>query len=410
MNMHSRHELTKSVLSRYLEAGKAEKGRILDEYCANTEHGRKYAIAKLRKYQFTDNLRERVAGAHARKRKKVYGKEVEAALAPLWEVSDRLSSKLLHPYLPELIRVMKVHGEISIGKEVEEKLLRMSHGTCSSLLHKIREYQIKKFHGTTKPGTLLKSQIPLRIGPWNESAPGYAEIDLVAHCGDSAAGEFAFTLDFTDIATGWVERRAVLGKPQEQTHAALKGIKAELPFPLLGLDSDNDSTFINHQLWRWCNEEKIAFTRSRPYKKNDNAHIEQKNWTCVRKIFGYIRIETKQQVKLMNELYCGSLRLYTNFFKPVMKCIEKKRVGSKIVKRYDRPRTPYARVLTCAEVSEETKKELRALYATLNPVRLRREIDAALRKIYDASHALRIASKTTPKVVQLSQRIPSAVG
>lgn len=410
MNMQSRHELTKSVLSRYLEAGKTEKGRILDEYCSNTGHGRKYAISKLRKYQFTDNLSEKIAGAHARKRRKIYDKEVEAALMPFWEAGDRLSSKLFHPYIPEFLRVMTAHGEIALRKEVEEKLFTMSHGTCASLLQKIRAYKIKKLHGTTKPGTLLKSQIPLRIGPWNELAPGYAEIDLVAHCGESAAGEFAFTLDFTDIYTSWIERRAVLGRPQERTHAALKDIKTKLPFPLLGLDSDNDSTFINHQLWRWCNEEHIAFTRSRPYKKNDNAHIEQKNWTCVRKIFGYIRIETKQQVKLMNELYCGPLRLYTNFFKPVMKCVEKKRVGSKIVKRYDRPRTPYARVLECKEVSEETKKELRVLYATLNPVRLRREIDVGLEKIYDMSHTLRIASKTIPKVVQLSQRIPSAVG
>lgn len=410
MNMHSRHELTKSVLPRYLRAGKKEKGRILDEYCANTGYGRKYAIGKLRTYQLTDNLSEKVAGAHAKTRRKIYDKEVEAALVPLWEVSDRLSSKLFHPYVPELLRVMTVHKEIALRKEVKEKLLTMSHGTCASLLQKIRAHQIKKLHGTTKPGTLLKSQIPLRTGPWNESAPGYAEIDLVAHCGESAAGEFAFTLDFTDIYTGWIERRAVLGRPQERTHAALKDIKTKLPFPLLGLDSDNDSTFINHQLLRWCHEEHVAFTRSRPYKKNDNAHIEQKNWTCVRKIFGYIRIETGAQVKLMNELYCGPLRLYTNFFKPVMKCIEKKRIGSKVVKRYDLPRTPYARVLECSEVNEETKKELRALYAAINPVQLRREIDAALEKVYAMSHALRIASKTIPKVVQLSQRIPSAVG
>ena len=286
----------------------------------------------------------------------------------------------------------------------------MSHGTLSGLLSQIKESRLKKLHGTTKPGTLLKSQIPLRTGPWDETSPGYAEIDLVAHCGESAEGEFAFTLDFTDIATGWVERRAVLGRPQERTHRALKDIKQELPFPLLGIDSDNDSTFINHQLWRWCETEKIAFTRSRPYKKNDNAHIEQKNWTCVRKIFGYSRIDTESQVNVMNKLYGGPLRMYTNFFKPTMKCIEKKRVGSKIVKRYDRPRTPYARVLECKEVSGKTKKELRALYATLNPVQLRREIDVALRSIYDASHALRIASKIVPKVVQLSQRIPSTVG
>lgn len=410
MNMHSRHELTTSVLSRYLETDKAGKGRILDEYCANTGYERKYAISKLRAYQMTDNLEYRVPGEHQRKRKKIYDAEVRAALVPLWETADRISSKLLHPYLPELVRVLTAHNEIDLLPHIEKKLLAMSHGTLSGLLAQIQESRMKKMHGTTKPGTLLKSQIPLRVGPWDEKIPGYAEIDLVAHCGESAAGEFVFTLDFTDIATGWIERRAVLGRPQDRVFAGLTDIRADLPFPLRGIDSDNDGAFINHHLWRYCQTEHIDFTRSRPYKKNDNAHIEQKNWTCVRKIFGYIRIDTPRQVKMMNELYRGPLRYYTNFFKPVMKCVEKKRVGSKIVKRYDRPRTPYARVLECAEVSEETKKELRAQYTALNPVRLRHEIDAALRKIYEMSHELRIASKTIPKVVPLSQRIPSAVG
>jgi hypothetical protein len=252
--------------------------------------------------------------------------------------------------------------------------------------------------------------IPLRTGPWEETKPGYAEIDLVAHCGDSAAGEFAFTLDFTDIATGWVERRAVLGRPQERTHAALKDVKAELPFPLLGIDSDNDSTFINHQLWRWCEDEKIAFTRSRPYKKNDNAHVEQKNWTCVRKIFGYVRIDDPREAKLMNELYRGPLRFYTNFFKPVMKCVLKKRVGSRVVKKYDRPRTPYQRVLECPEVSEKTKKGLCALYDTLNPVALRREIDKIIVLIYGLKKQSRIPEENAAKVAKLPVKIPSAVG
>jgi len=410
MNMNSRHELTKSVLPRYLRAGKEEKGRILDEYCANTRYGRKYAITKLREYQYSEDLSRKIPGQHKKKRRKIYDAAVRAALAPLWEASDHLSSKLLHPYLPELIQVMKKHGEIVLGKETEEKLLRMSHGTCAALLDEIRIYKRKKLHGTTKPGTLLKSQIPLRTGPWEETRPGYAEIDLVAHCGGSVAGEFAFTLDFTDIATGWIERRAVLGRPQERTHAALKEIRETLPFPLLGIDSDNDSAFINHQLWRWCDAECIDFTRSRPYKKNDNAHIEQKNWTCVRKIFGYVRIDTRTQVKAMNELYCGPLWLFTNFFKPTMKCIEKKRVGAKVVKRYDRPRTPYKRVLECKEVDEKTKEMLRSLYATLNPVALRREIDVALNRIFELGRQPVQPFKKVVLLSKPSEKIQAAVG
>lgn len=408
--MHSRHELTTSVLPRYLRAGKEEKGRILDEFCANTGYDRKYAIAKLLAYQGTEALAFKVPGRHTRKRIKTYDTAVRAALVPLWEASDHLSSKLLHPYLPELIRVLKAHREIALEPPVEQKLLAMSHGTCAALLDEIRTSHQKQLHGTTKPGTLLKSQIPLRVGPWNESAPGYAEIDLVAHCGDSLAGEFAFTLDFTDIATGWVERRAVLGRPQERTHAALKDIKAELPFPLRGIDSDNDSTFINHQLWRWCDAEHIAFTRSRPYRKNDNAHIEQKNWTCVRRIFGYVRIDMPKQVRMMNALYRGPLRRYTNFFKPVMKCVEKKRVGARVVRRYDRPRTPYERILESENVFAQTKTELRALYRTLNPAALRREIDAALTLLFAMRTRAATPSLMVKKVVPYPQRIPAPAG
>lgn len=410
MNMHSRHELTKSVLPRYLLAGKEEKGRILDEFCANTGYDRKYAISKLRAYQCTEALEFKVAGRHARRRKKVYDAEVRTALVPLWEASDHLSSKLFHPYLPELIRVLTAHREITLDPLVEKKLLAMSHGTCAGLLDEIRTAHQKKLHGTTKPGTLLKSQIPLRIGPWNESAPGYAEIDLVAHCGESLAGEFAYTLDFTDIATGWMERRAVLGRPQERTHQALKDMRRALPFPLVGIDSDNDRTFINHQLWRWCEAEHIAFTRSRPYKKNDNAHIEQKNWTCVRRIFGYVRIDTPRQIAAMNELYRGPLRLYTNFFKPVMKCVEKKRVGARVVKRYDRPRTPYERVLETEYVDAKTKAELRALYRTLNPAALRRAIDTALTLLFAMRTRAATPSFATKKVVSLAQQISVPVG
>ncbi|PIT85230.1 hypothetical protein COU36_04460 [Candidatus Micrarchaeota archaeon CG10_big_fil_rev_8_21_14_0_10_59_7] len=410
MNMHSRHELTKSVLPRYLRAGREGKSRILDEFCANTGYNRKYATSKLRAYRYAEALAFKVPGRHRRHRKKVYDAEVRAALAPLWEASDHLSSKLFHPHLPELIRVLTAHREIALAPHVERKLLAMSHGTCAALLDEIRTAHQKKLHGTTKPGTFLKSQIPLRVGTWNETEPGYAEIDLVAHCGESLAGEFAYTLDFTDIATGWVERRAVMGRPQERTHYALKDIRQALPFALRGIDSDNDSTFINQQLWRWCEQERIDFTRSRPYKKNDNAHVEQKNWTCVRKIFGYARIDLPRQVALMNTLYRGPLRRYTNFFKPVMKCVEKQRVGARVVKRYDRPRTPYERVLESKQVDAKTKVELAKLYQTLNPLALRRDIDAALALLFAARTRTVTSSRATQKVVLLPQSIPAPVG
>lgn len=199
----------------------------------------------------------------------------------------------------------------------------------------------------------------MRTGSWEESHTGFGEIALVAHSGETTAGHYANTLNYTDIETAWSEREAVLGRAQLQVHEALTNISGRLPFSLKGIDSDNDSFFINDQIYRYCQKEQIVFTRSRPYKKNDNAHVEQKNWTTVRQIFGYVRIDTQWQVNRMNDLFTGSLRDYTNFFQPVQKCKEKKRVGSRKVKKYDPAKTPYQRVLESEEVAEEIKDKLR---------------------------------------------------
>jgi hypothetical protein len=272
---------------------------------------------------------------------------------------------------------------LNLDPDTLAKVTHISLGTLKRLLRHIREREYKRIHGTTKPGTLLKTQIPLRVGQWEEKRPGFEEMDLVAHCGDKASGDFAHTLNATDIHTQWFEAEAVLGKAQERVFKAVQQIRRRLPFDLLGIDSDNDGSFINHQMYRYCLEEKIMFTRSHPYKKNDNAHIEQKNWTCVRKVFGYMRIDTVEQVVKMNELFRGPLRHYINFFPPSMKCIERKRIGSKIVKTYDQARTPYRRVLESAEISEKTKDGLRTLYNQLNPVELKREIDRLIQEICD---------------------------
>ncbi|HEY4496339.1 MAG TPA: hypothetical protein VJC04_03220 [Candidatus Paceibacterota bacterium] len=228
----------------------------------------------------------------------------------------------------------------------------------------------------------MKSEIPLRVGEWRESDPGFLEVDTVAHCGDSVAGMYLNTLSATDIATGWFEGRAVLGKAQERVFEALQDIKTSLPFPLLGLDSDNGYEFINWEMFKYCKKENIVFTRSRPYKKNDNAHIEQKNWTCVRRIFGYQRIEGEENLKLMNQLFKNCLVSYINFFLPSVKCVLKKRIGSRIVKKYDQAMTPFERVLQSQKVSEDTKQVLRERYRNLNPVALRKEIAKLKRKIF----------------------------
>lgn len=304
-------------------------------------------------------------------------------LATLWNAYDRICAERIHPNIGEMVHKLRACGVLLLDPITEAKVIHISLGTLKRLLRDIREREYKKIHGTTKPGTLLKTQIPLRIGEWEEKKPGFEEMDLVAHCGDSAGGDFAHTLNTTDIHTQWFEAEAVLGKAQERVFKAVQRIRERLPFELLGIDSDNDGSFINHQMYRYCLEEKIMFTRSRPYRKNDNAHIEQKNWTCVRKVFGYMRIDTEEQVVKMNELFRGPLRLYINFFLPSMRCIEKKRIGSKVVKTYDRARTPYKRVLESQGISEKTKDGLRTLYNQLNPVVLKREIDRLIQQIFD---------------------------
>jgi hypothetical protein len=382
MDMQAKHQLTISVLPRYLRANKEGKKRILDEYCANTGYHRKHAIRKLKEYQFTHGIRWKKPGKHRRRRGKVYDMRVQAALATLWNVYDRICAERIHPNMGEMVRKLSACSILKLDPDTEAKVTHISLGTLKRLLRDIREREYKKIHGTTKPGTLLKNQIPLRIGQWEEKKPGFEEMDLVAHCGDRAGGDFAHTLNTTDIHTQWFEAEAVLGKAQERVFKAVQHIRGRLPFELLGIDSDNDGSFINHQMHRYCLEEKIMFTRSRPYKKNDNAHIEQKNWMCVRKLLGYMRIDAVEQVVKMNELFRGPLRYYINFFLPSMKCIEKKRIGSKIVKTYDQARTPYQRVIESQGISEKTKDRLSTLYNQLNPVELKREIDRLIQETF----------------------------
>ncbi|MGH9765398.1 MAG: DDE-type integrase/transposase/recombinase, partial [Blastocatellia bacterium] len=233
----------------------------------------------------------------------------------------------------------------------------------------------------TKPGSLLKSQIPIRrFDKWNEGKPGFVEIDLVGHDGGNSSGEFCFTLDVTDIFTRWTETRAVKNKAQVWVFKALEYIIKLLPFALLGIDSDNGSEFINAHLLRYCQQQKITFTRARPYRKNDNCFVEERNNSIVRRAVGYQRYDTDDQLKTLNELY-SLLRLYTNYFQPVMKLIKKERVGSKVKKVYDKPQTPYHRVLASADVSDLQKRKIRNEYTGLNPAQLKREISRLQEKL-----------------------------
>jgi hypothetical protein len=385
MNMYTKHELAKEILGRYLKATKEEKKPILDEFCANTKYDRKYAITKLKNLQMTPHYRDSVVGKHSRNREKVYDRYVEEVVSQIYKALGGIGSRRIHPLVRTVLEKGIKFGHIKTDAVTEMKVLAMSKSTLDRMVTRIRERSAIKGISTTRPGVLLKSEIPLRVGVWEETDPGFFEIDCVAHCGDNAGGTFISTLNSTDIATQWFEAEAVMGKAQDRILNGVNEIKSRLPFNLMGIDSDNGSEFINHQLYEYCKKENIIFTRSRPYKKDDNAHIEQKNYTTVRQVLGYQRFDTEEVLELMTELYRGPLRLYINFFQPSEKCIEKKRVGSQIKKVYDKAKTPYERVLAHPNIPKDAKDKLMEIFETLDPFFLRSEIDRLVFKIQKLS-------------------------
>jgi len=301
-----------------------------------------------------------------------------------------LCGKRLVAIMPELIAKLEQFGELRLSPSSKEKLLRISATTVDRLLQPERRKQQLRRRAHTKPGTLLKHQIPIRtFAEWNEQQPGFAEIDLVAHDGGLALGDYCQTLDLTDVFSGWTETEAVPNKAQVWVFEALQRIRQRLPFPLLGLDSDNGSEFVNQELLRYCQKERITFTRARPYRKNDNCYVEQKNYSVVRQTVGYQRFDTAAELMVLKQLY-ATLRLYTNFFQPTMKLKSKERFGSRVKKSYHAPQTPYQRVLACAAVSAADKKKLQCQYRLLNPAALKRELDKQRKELF------RLASKKRP--------------
>jgi hypothetical protein len=283
--------------------------------------------------------------------------------------------------LPEYVEVLGKFKELIVPEPVKEKLGKIKSATIDRRLKKFRTFRRSKVFSTTKPGSLLKKNIPIKTSSWDEARLGYGELDTVAHCGANAGGEFIFTLTYTDIASQWTISEAVMGKGQERIKKALDNISKRLPFPLKGIDPDNGGEFINWQLYRYCLGKNIEFTRGRPYQKNDNAHIEQKNYTHVRKLMGYGRMDKECQLRKMNDLYWNEQDFYKNFFLSNKKLVEKKRIDAKIVKKYDTARTPYQRLLENPEFPESEKMKLRMMYAKLNPAEIKRNLDTKISRI-----------------------------
>jgi hypothetical protein len=374
MSQGSKRELLEVMQPRYLKATKQQKQTMLDEFVATTGYQRKYANRLLK--HGTSRKRSKPKG-----RQKIYQGEVVQVLTHIWELCGRICSKRLHPFLPEMVKVLERHAEIQLSEETKTLLLQMSRATIDRCLQLAR-YAPRKGLATTKPGSLLKKAIPVRtFADWDEARPGFVEIDLVAHCGESVAGEYLNTLNAVDISTAWIECIPIFHRSQQAVSAAICQLRARLPFPLLGIDSDNGSEFINDTLYRYCLAEEITFTRSRPYKKNDQAHVEQKNWSIVRRLIGYDRYETQEELALLEAIY-EQLHLYTNFCQPVLKLTAKERVGNKAIRRYDTAATPYQRVLKSEQVALEDKARRMHLYVQLNPVTLRKQIDQLVAELW----------------------------
>lgn len=391
--MSERKSVTEVTAGRYRRSGKKEKGRILDEFTQVTGYNRSYARSLLRwsgKRVYAGSNRYIGRAGPRKARKKQYDGRVLVALVKVWKIMDYICGKRLAPVLGEVIGRLEHFGEISLDGETREKLGRISAATIDRQLAGERKKNQLRGRSGTRPGSLLKNQIPMRtFSEWDEGRPGFVEIDLVGHDGGQTAGEYLQTLDVTDVYSGWTEIRAVRNKAQVWVFEALKEIRGEIPFELLGIDSDNGSEFINHQLYKYCQSEHLTFTRSRPYRKNDNCFVEQKNWTVVRRHIGYQRLAGEDQQRMLNEMY-HYLRLYVNYFQPVMRLASKERHGAAIKKTYSLATTPYRKLLASPHLSDKQKQKMKREYEKLNPAELKRRIETLQEKL------LKTAARTRP--------------
>lgn len=367
MSKDARRELLEAIRREYAEMAWREKSDLLSGFVAATGYNRKYATKLL------NERKKKGAAKGKRTRKRRYDGEVEEALKKVWLASNRLCSKRLVPFLPKLVESMERFGYLSLAAGLKKKLLCVSAATVDRILKEERK-RYGRSKSTTKPGRLLKRHIPVRtFAGWNELEPGFLEADSVAHCGETLRGQYLSTLTMTDIATGWTECLALPAKTESAVAAALSKVARILPIPLRGLDTDNGSEFINSTIVSWCAKAKVTFTRSREYKKNDQAHVEEKNGSVVRRYVGYDRYEGEESFKKLTELY-RVVRLFINYFQPSMKLSSKQREGGKVSRTYERAMTPCERLLQ-AKLPKEVKEKVRCEFKRLDPVFLLKEIE-----------------------------------
>jgi hypothetical protein len=367
--MTERKILTKTIKERYRKADKKKKSEILTEFCESCGYNRSYA-RRILGCKKTPGRKKRYGP-----KKRIYDYSVFVPLRKLWIIADGICGQRLAPYLPELIRVLEEKKEIRLNKKLRKKLTTISASTIDRMLKATKKQYELKGKSTTKPGTLLRSTIAVRtFNDWDDVRPGFFETDTVAFCGASVKGEYINGLNLTDVSTAWVVLDAVMGKGQYRIFQAIDQGRQRLFFPMLGLDPDNGTEFINWILKRYCEKETITFTRIRPNRKNDNCYVEQKNYTVLRRFLGYARYDTEEQLAIIKELL-RYIELYVNFFQPVMKLEEKQRIGAKVKKKYDEAKTPYQRLLDSGVLTPENETRITQLYHSLNPVDLKRNIN-----------------------------------
>lgn len=365
-----------AIIRRYKQADRAAKGIILDEFCSVCGYNRKYAV-RILNHPPSASSKKHVG------RKPVYRDSAFlTALKRIWFASDQMCSKRLVEVISLWLPFYGKRFE-PLTPTTKRKLQTISAASIDRALQPVR-VKLHKGRCTTRPGTLLRNQIPIRTHHWDVTQPGFVGADTVAHCGNSIAGEFVWSLTFTDILTTWTENRATWGKGSIGVLNQIKDIEKHIPFTLKGFHCDSGTEFLNNHLLRYFTDRPkvVSFTRSRPYKKNDNAHVEQKNWSHVRQLLGYDRLDQSELIPLINDLYTNEWSLYQNHFCPTLKLVEKTRINSKYRKKYDKPKTPYQRVMESKHVSKQIKKQLKAVHLALDPFILKTEIDRKLKRIF----------------------------
>jgi len=392
--MNARNQYLKVLQEKYLMAkSRKEKSTILDEYCGNSGQNRKYVIRK---------IRSRISLTVKRRGGKpiIYDGHVKAALAKVWDIFDEPCGQRLAPLLKTEVDRLRQQEEIFISNEVAEKLKRISPRTIDRALKRQKQalHLNRKYRQKRNP--LILQRIPVKAGGWDRTLPGQVQVDLVEHCGQSPSGLYGNTVSCAEVAFGWWEGEAVLGSGQERSCDALDRARKRMPFKWIHAHPDNDSSFINWHLLHYCEAEGIEFSRSRPYKKNDNNFVEQKNSTHVRAVIGHLRYDTEKELAIINSLYRNELRLYKNFFQPVMKLKEKIRDKGKVHRKYDTPKTPYQRIMESDRIRGETKEKLKRLYLRLNPAELKRGIDKKVHMLFKAYEEKQGAGEASPSKKQ----------